>query len=185
MKRIFAHPCWLERKHAIVKYSPKYFVKNRYVRDEWTSISDIGKSFSGIVLSEQEYIRIEQSYLLALLDIIAKLGVAGATLNYLEIWEEDFSYLKDTSISESLQNETRSLHHNATKLRKNSCLSISDIIDLTKLGLRELAYFEISNKDLHFGVEVGYDFYMYVYSDLDILTLNEISRRHGLFVNPR
>lgn len=48
----------------ISKYNPKYRDSNgAYTKNEWTSISDIGKNFDGKIFTRDEYIEIEDKYL--------------------------------------------------------------------------------------------------------------------------
>ena len=47
----------------ITKYNPAFRdERGVYLKDEWTSVSDVGKSFDGVVLTFKEYREIEDNY---------------------------------------------------------------------------------------------------------------------------
>lgn len=49
--------------HEIVKYPPSGYNKDGiYMYDDWTSISDIGKSFNGKIFSAKDYLKVENQY---------------------------------------------------------------------------------------------------------------------------
>jgi hypothetical protein len=54
-----------EFQYKVTKYDPSLHggPGGGYTADEWTSFSDIGKSFGGVVLAEEEYLRVEELYL--------------------------------------------------------------------------------------------------------------------------
>ena len=67
--------------HEIVKYSPEYYNSSGvYLRDEWSSVYDIGKSFDGKVLSITDYLSVENAYLQAIKMIIIAAGCSYVTL---------------------------------------------------------------------------------------------------------
>jgi hypothetical protein len=47
----------------VTKYDPALrTAAGAYGKDEWTSFSDVGRSFSGTTLSREEYLRVESAY---------------------------------------------------------------------------------------------------------------------------
>lgn len=52
------------KKYSITKYSRTISSK-----EEWTSISDIGKIYDGFILDEKEYKKVEDSYVRAVLEV--------------------------------------------------------------------------------------------------------------------
>jgi hypothetical protein len=40
-------------EYRICKYNPRFRVNGVYIKDEWTSVSDIGKTFEDGVLTEK------------------------------------------------------------------------------------------------------------------------------------
>lgn len=55
-----------------------------YTRDEWTAASDIGRAFSGMVLTEPEYQRVEDAYATAAVEFLRKAGVLSLAVAGLE-----------------------------------------------------------------------------------------------------
>lgn len=52
------------KTYRITKYNPKNREKDGvYSKDEWTSISDIGKSFGDYKLTASDYLKVEDQYL--------------------------------------------------------------------------------------------------------------------------
>ena len=49
--------------YSISKYRPELYTKGDYIKNEWTSVLDIGKSFDDGVLTSSEYLKIEQCYI--------------------------------------------------------------------------------------------------------------------------
>lgn len=46
----------------IVKYQPQYYKDGVYTKNEWISVSDIGESFDGEVLTKEEYLMVESAH---------------------------------------------------------------------------------------------------------------------------
>jgi hypothetical protein len=54
------------------------------MRDEWTSFSDIGQSFAGVLLTEREYQRVENAYATVAVAFMQEAGVTSLTVNGME-----------------------------------------------------------------------------------------------------
>jgi hypothetical protein len=51
-------------KYNISKYNPAFRDRNgRYMKEDWTAISDIGKTFDGKALTVEDYVATEDSYI--------------------------------------------------------------------------------------------------------------------------
>src|SRR5438876_10123615 len=65
----------------ITKYDPAYRnAAGAYLKDEWTSVSDIGKSFDGKALTVEEYRSVENAYVSTALRFLSE-----ANLNCLNV----------------------------------------------------------------------------------------------------
>ena len=64
----------------IVKYQPKYYKDGVYTKDEWISVSDIGKNFDGEVLTKEEYLRVESAYVDTVKELLEISGVKFLTI---------------------------------------------------------------------------------------------------------
>jgi hypothetical protein len=48
-------------EYRVTKYDPAHRAASGAYRDEWTSFSDIGRSFGGVILTVEQYQRIEDA----------------------------------------------------------------------------------------------------------------------------
>lgn len=72
--------------HEIVKYPPSGYNKDGiYMYDDWTSISDIGKSFNGKIFSAKDYLKVENQYINTVLMIMSELDCKYLTIAYIEV----------------------------------------------------------------------------------------------------
>ena len=72
-------------EYRVTKYNPAFRdARGAYTGDDWTSFSDIGKSFAGVVLTEAEYQRVEQAYISTTLAFLAEGGISSLTVEELE-----------------------------------------------------------------------------------------------------
>jgi hypothetical protein len=72
------------QEFRVTKYDLSYRVGMAYSRNEWTSFSDIGKSFEGTVLTHGEYLEVEDAYMAAALAFLREAGVVGLIVDGLE-----------------------------------------------------------------------------------------------------
>lgn len=55
-------------EYRVAKYDPAFRDREgRYLREEWTSVSDIGRLFGGVVLTREDYQRVENDHVEAAL----------------------------------------------------------------------------------------------------------------------
>jgi hypothetical protein len=65
-------------EYRVTKYDPAFRDRaGRYVRDEWTSFGDIGRPFGGVVLTREEYQRVEDAHVEAALAFLREAGCAS------------------------------------------------------------------------------------------------------------
>jgi hypothetical protein len=71
--------------YRITKYNPQNRDANgAYLLNEWTSFSDIGKSFDGTILDESEYFKVEDKYIGSALFFLRETGVYQLIISSLE-----------------------------------------------------------------------------------------------------
>jgi hypothetical protein len=69
----------------VTKYDPAFWgERGAYLKDEWTSLSDVGKSFDGVGLTFEEYRKIEDAYVSTALSFMYEAGLDALTVTYLE-----------------------------------------------------------------------------------------------------
>ena len=155
----------LRQYHEIVKYSPQGYDKQGiYTFDEWTDISDIGKEFNGRFLQEEEYLRVENSYIQCAKEIVLKSGCSYLTIGYIE-------------------KSSRSKRF--SKYRYKARIYPLEFENLLKYMLRNDIYCHLVNLRKRVGIYIGYDYYMRVRTPLDDDALNTIVSSQELYLDPR
>jgi hypothetical protein len=144
----------------VTKYDPTYRDANgAYIWDEWTSVSDIGRVFGGVILTESEYQRVEDTY-------------AGAAVAFLE--EAGVTHLTVTDLE----------NHLAIPLpfTEASSLRLANVGAVVQRMLREEFWCRLEGEDAF--IHVGYDYYMNVGVPRPCPVAESLARQHGLFVEP-
>ena len=169
--------------HEIVKYSPCFYDANGvYHKNEWTSCSEIGKSFDGKVLTAEEYFTTENNYVDVACEIIRATGSTSIIVEYLE---KDGQWIKRRMDASKIREQNLLLLPRALKVKQGDRLSISGFSEVARLCLRELLYGEFADTEHRSRIIFGYDYYMSIESDLDKETLKSIANRNSLFLDPR
>ena len=141
--------------YRISKYDPLYRVDGIYQKDEWTSVCDIGKEYNGKLFTEDEYLRVEKSYIDFVIDLCKLQNIESLTTDNLENYNK--------------------LHWN-----NGQALSVSQIGDFIKVCLREECWGRLVSDKLVFYA--GYDYYIHIGVDLSTEKLEDIAFNHNLFV---
>lgn len=137
----------------ITKYDPRFRnSEGHYLRDDWTSVSDIGSVHAGKQVTVQDYKLIEDAYILAVTTLMESLGIECLQLVDYE------SHGNRADLPDSLTNESRSY---AIQFSVENVLQGSDLKNLLRSVLREQCWCKLQGKH-GFYVHFGYDFYMYV-----------------------
>jgi hypothetical protein len=72
-------------EYRVSKYNPALRDSSgAYTVEEWTSVSDIGRSFDGVNLTQAEYQRVESAYVSAALAFLGESGVSELKVQELE-----------------------------------------------------------------------------------------------------
>lgn len=143
--------------YRITKYNPRFRNSDDvFLNHEWTSYSDIGKTFNGAVLSKGDYIKVEKQYIDFCINIMNRLKISTVTIIELESHHIIGRWKKGMKIS------------NTSKLRRffRDCL-------------REKYWGIITHDKL--TVKFGYDYYMYVKTSMDNEQIKQIAESFSLF----
>lgn len=140
--------------YRISKYDPVYRIDGVYRKEEWTSVCDIGKVYGGKVFTEEEYRKVESSYVEFLLAICDLQGITELTVTALEnpyhlSWENG-----------------QKLDHEGSTAFIRACLREECWARLIAAG---------------FSFEAGYDYYIHVGCPLPFGTVKKLAERYGLF----
>ena len=144
------------RQYRITKYDPKYRVNGAYTRDEWTSISDVGKTYDGRPFNMADYERAEQQHIDFLCSLAERDGAFPLTVRAYEqsgVFEQPS--LEGCSISPAV------------------------LPDLLRRILREECWCCLESKD--FFIHFGYEYYLYVGCSFTQEGIAALAADHALF----
>lgn len=142
----------------ITKYDPDLRdADGRFLKEDWTSVSDIGRTFLGTVLSEESYKAVELRY-------------TDAVLCFLE--EADVDFLHALGVEN---------HSGALGVpQEGSLVKRDDIPAVVGAMLREEFWCRLESSKAF--VHVGYDYYMYLGVLHDCQNSIKFAHQNGLFV---
>jgi hypothetical protein len=144
-------------EYRVTKYNPAFRDSSgAYTRDEWTAASDVGRSFGGLVLTPEEYQKVEDAYVAVALSFLRESGQSSLAVGGLE----DRGY--------------------PIEFREGSVLGWEQLGPVIRSVLREEFWCLLEGQAgyLHFGR----DYYMYVGVPYPCPGSQELARRLGLFV---
>ena len=149
----------MKNQYRVTKYAPSLRdATGAYAGEDWSSRSHIGRVFDDRMLSEAEYLKIENSYLSAMESFLDEAGIESLELKGLE-------------------------HYGAAgggTLRGGN-LSIAQSLEFARLALREEAWGKLVVPGRAY-VHFGYDYYMYIGVPLTCDRSIAIAHDLGLFV---
>lgn len=138
--------CW-----RITKYNPSWRNEKRhYLKDDWTSSSDIGSVFSEKTLTLSEYLKIEYTYCQAVLRFMEYFQIQCLTIEALDKYKIKKKPLYYSSNMKFLYN----------MIKHGSVIERCNITMLIQLTLRENIWCKLTCPNMY--VHFGYDYYMYI-----------------------
>jgi hypothetical protein len=153
--------------YRLSKYNPALRDSNgAYTRLEWTSISDIGRTFDGVVVGLQDYMSIEDRYVRAISDIHHAAGCGGLVVRDLESFGDDDPIVAP---EKPRVRDGAVIHHDALEAVVRACL-------------REEIWCRLEAEDGAFMLHFGYDYYVYITTEAEIDNAIDRARSAGLFV---
>lgn len=155
----------------ITKYNPAFRdEKGAYQKDEWIMFSQIGVSFDDKELTFKEYKRVEDSYVLTALRFLSEAGLKS---------------LKITSLETNKPNVKQSLladiPYNPKLVKNEIDVSEKDLESICRLILREVIWCRLES-DSDFYIHFGWDYYMYVGSNVYSQDAISFGRAQNLFI---
>ena len=149
-------------KYRISKYDPQYRnAEGVYTKEEWTSYDDIGKTYNGRLFTKEEYIKTEELYCKAILNILKNENVNKMLLTKVEIYfsvDEIKQIFQSKGLSLSVKEESI-----VRSLKNEDIISIENLELYLKLILRECFWGEIVDSTSLIHIEFGYDYYVYLW----------------------
>jgi hypothetical protein len=147
-------------EYRVTKYDPSHRDDSgAYLRDEWTSFADVGRSFGGIPLTLNEYERIEAAYVRAAEQYLAESSTGTLSVHQLE----DTRRLAPAFITEG------------------ASLPLEQVGGVLRGLLREEYWCRIQADSGAF-IHVGWDYYMYIGVPYECPASQRAAEALGLFV---
>ena len=146
------------KEYRVTKYDPALRGSNgEYKGDDWIMFSQIGQSFGGVVLTEQEYKRVERAYANAAMAFLTESGITKLRVK-------------------GLENPRRQ----PLDFAEGSVLTLDRIPDVIGRILREEFWCRLEADDAF--VHFGWDYYMYVGVSCDCRLAERTATELGLYV---
>ena len=161
----------------VKRYSiTKYFLNNKNLVDEWTSMSDIGNEYNGKTLDIEQYIQVEDSYVNAIMEICKYMNISDFHIKNVCKWKKLSDEIDQDSLKMIYSKSMLNTYENVTD---NSNLNFDELCDLIRLELREdiggLLYVPYRLK-----IFIGYDYMMGVHSSVSLNSISEKIKSLGL-----
>ncbi len=155
----------------ITKYNPIFRNEHgHYKKDDWSSVSDIGKTFDGELLTAADYLNIENAYVKAITMLMKTLHIKVLTISKLE----------KRRIIPSPITPSKGLLDTHSAIVNNQKVSVEVVANIVRLALREDIWCELLSPEME--VYFGYDYYMYAAVSHIDQTLIDTIEETGLFV---
>ena len=144
--------------YRISKYSPEYRQNGIYMKEEWTSIFDVGKTFDGVMLTMHEYERVEENYLCLLRELCRACGIQAFEIKGMEKYDDNITWSDGMILN---VNQTERI-----------CRDI----------LRETCWCRLDAPQMH--IHFGYEYYMHIICELCVEEICGIASKYELYVEP-
>lgn len=157
----------------VTKYNPDFRDENGYYTliEEWACPSEIGKTINGNEFTLDEYIQVEAAYINSVIQFIEESSIDSLRILQLEcdISEED----KKSPLYEE--------EFEKLVLKEDLMVNKDEIRLICKMVLRNFLWCQLYSKD-NFFVHFGWDYYMFIGSNVNCLSAIEFAINNGLFV---
>lgn len=161
--------------YRITKYNPKYRNSDgAYLKEEWTSVYDIEKSYSDSKVSLQNYLDVEGLYINTAYCLYEICGAPKLYVKSLgKVLRDDYSFLEKFKLSYR--------KHDISSLYENMVIPDKQFfINVCKMCLREMVWCKLES-DNGFYIHFGYDYYMYVGGILNNISIDKCKREELYF----
>ncbi|QTD50173.1 hypothetical protein [Sulfidibacter corallicola] len=135
----------------VTKYNPHdRNEQGHYLAEDWTSVSDVGGVYNGRKLDLEDYLKVENFYVEAVLRFFKHFEA-----RYVQVVDLENEFLEDSGA-----NKCDLLPIDISFLKNLSWISIDEAGLCARAILRELIWCKLEYKNRAF-VHFGYDYYMY------------------------
>jgi hypothetical protein len=161
------------RKYEINKFPPSLFKDGRFLREDWTACTDIGRSTPRGTLDKQEYLRVEELYVAAVAVLAQTVEPAQLQVHDVEFWKTASDRLANVALTDVLDG--------AVAPAEGEAVAGARLDNLVRRCLREVAWLELMVAP-RLLVHFGYDMRLIVASSRPLNELLDQIRSDGLFV---
>jgi hypothetical protein len=155
-----SQPPELRSALRVTKYDPALRdERGAFVGDDWTSVSDVGATFNGELLTLQHYLEVEARHLQVIAAFLAEAGVDAACVRVPEVYAGARWWPSE-----------------------GQRLSRLETVDVVREMLRERGFCRLEAPGAVY-IHVGYDYYVYIGGDVPSERSTELARQIGLFVD--
>jgi hypothetical protein len=160
-------------KYEINKYPPSLFKHGRFLREDWTACTDIGRAPPGGPPDKQEYLRVEGLYVAAVATLARTVDPDLLQVHALEFWDTASDSLANVGLADVLDGSAAPA--------EGELVAGARLDNLVRRCLREAAWLElmVAPKLL---VHFGYDMRLIVASSIPLAGPFDDIRSSGLFV---
>ena len=174
-------------RYRLSKYNPEYRDEfGGYENNEWTSISDVGKSFDGVILNFEEYMRSEDAYVKSVKMILDYCKVTALKVTYIEkrgvLSVHEYN---SPNFPKNLYDlKTTTLYKG---VKKGTVLTGWRVDRVIRLLLREELYLHLepypsNKKEQSLKVFVGFDYLMGIHTNINLRLLEEKLLDIGMYL---
>ena len=159
----------------VTKYDPRR--RNRqghFLGDDWTAVSDIGHQYDGRMLTRDEYLAVETTYVDAAMHFLRESGFDALTVIGLEA---------DVSVSTADDPAGGVALDPGLTLREGQRVSGAEVERVIRLNLRSLIWCKLEVPG-RFFIHFGDDYYMFIGSESPSPASIAYARQIRLFVEP-
>jgi hypothetical protein len=157
----------------VTKYNPDLGMKRGTIHyQRWTCPSEIGKIISGKEFTLNEYLQVETAYVNTVINFIEDSGINS--LRILQLSKRDIS--EEDKASALFDKEFDKL-----VLKEDLLVNKHEISLICKMVLRNFLDCQLHLKD-NFFVHFGWDYYMFIGSSVNCLSVIDLAQNYGLFV---
>ncbi len=155
----------------ITKYNPAFRdERGAYLKDEWTSVSDVGAIYDGDAFTYEAYRKVEDAYVSTALKFVSEACLDSLTITYLE----------PAHVLKERVKDLRDIAFDAERAKKGMSLSGEALDNVCRLVLREIFWCKLESERAY--IHFGYDYYMYIGSPVRSEKAIAYGKQEGLFI---
>ena len=168
-------------RYRISKYDPLLRdERGNFIGEDWTSFSDIGKKYNGIVLTNLQYADVEAKYIDAITTILHHCQINTMIVEGLEK-QFSASALKKLLGRYNLQFTQQDAKF-VSQIKNGLRLDMTGIKKTVMLVLRDCCWCELLSETGEVKIEFGYDYYVYLQGvNIDANTIASF-RSEGIYI---